>query len=88
MIRAALIAVALTACAAVPDITYVDIDAGANTCPGSRPAYADRCCGSIACKGTNCLAACSDCEASCKGPDLCCPNQQARAVCRPQLQCP
>ena len=79
--------VTMCGCAAVPDITYVD--GGDNTC-GSQivPSYADICCGSVPCKGTGCVGACSDCESSCKTTDLCCPNTQGRAVCRPNLQCP
>ena len=76
------------ACAPVPDITY--IDGGDNTCPGFVPSFADMCCGtspSIPCKGTGCVSACNDCETVCKPTDLCCPNAQGHAVCRPNLQC-
>jgi hypothetical protein len=74
------------ACAAVPDVTYVD--GGDNTCPNAAPlSYADICCGSVPCKGTNCVAACNDCASSCKTTDLCCPNAQGHAVCRPNQQC-
>ena len=75
----------LSACAAVPDVTYVD--GGDNTCPMFVPSFADICCGAVPCKGVNCVAACNDCESACKTTDLCCPNAQARAVCRPNLQC-
>jgi hypothetical protein len=74
------------ACEAVPDVTY--IEAGDNTCPTAVPtSYADICCGSVPCKGTGCVAACDDCQASCKSTDLCCPNTQSHAVCNPNLQC-
>lgn len=90
MIRAVAIALAVMGmgCEAVPEITYVDPDAGNNTCPSNVPAYADICCKNVACKGTNCTAACDDCVATCTAPDLCCPNSQGHAVCRPSLQCP
>jgi len=78
--------VVVSACAAVPDVTYVE--AGDNTCSASMvPSYADICCGNIPCKGTNCVAVCNDCQSSCKSTDLCCPNAQGHAVCRPNLQC-
>lgn len=75
----------LSACAAVPDVIYVD--GGDNTCPNAVPSYADICCGSAPCKGTGCVAACNDCASSCKPTDLCCPNSQGHAICNPNLQC-
>ncbi len=89
---------ALAACEAVPDVVYVGDDAGdaggdsatipdgANTCPGLVPPYATACCGAIPCSGANCAATCADC-ARCSLLDLCCPNAQNRAVCRPSLRC-
>jgi hypothetical protein len=75
----------LCACASVPQITYVD---GGDNCPSAVPtAYADVCCGPVPCKGTNCPAVCNDCAATCLATDLCCPNTQGHAVCRPNLQC-
>ena len=86
MIRLLLL-LSLCACEAVPDVMYV-VEAGDNTCPASVPtAYADICCGAVPCKGTNCPAVCDDCKATCKTDELCCPNSQGHAVCRPNLQC-
>ena len=85
MIRASALLVFVSACAAVPDITYVD--GGDNTCPTMVPSYADICCNDVPCKGAGCVAACNDCQSSCKSTDLCCPNAQSHAVCRPNLQC-
>lgn len=78
----------LCACAAVPDVTYVD--GGDNTCSSNVVplSYADICCGAIACKGTGCPAACNECESTCKTTELCCPNTQGHVVCRASLQCP
>jgi hypothetical protein len=80
------LALSLTACQAVPDITYVD--GGDNTCPSQVPSYATICCGPVPCFGANCVAAQADCEQTCKPTDLCCPNAQNHAVCSPNQQCP
>ncbi len=84
------IALALSACQAVPDVQYDDggvpgdgaVATDANTCPSLVPSYATVCCGAIACSGTNCPATCNDCQLHCGVFDLCCPNAQNRAVCR------
>ncbi len=71
------------------DETQVDAavgDAGPSTCPNMVPSYATICCGPIACSGSNCVATCSDC-AKCSPLDLCCPNAQNRAVCKPGQHC-
>ena len=76
----------LCACAAVPDITYVD---GGDNCSSNvvPSTYADICCGAVACKGTGCVAACQECESTCTPAELCCPNAQGHAVCKQNLQC-
>ena len=78
----------LTACQAVPDVTYVEVDGGDNTCPSQVPSYATICCGDVPCQGPNCIAASDDCAKTCKPTDLCCPNAQNHAVCSPNTQCP
>ena len=85
MSRVLFVFLSLCACSTVPDVTYVD--GGDNTCPSMVPGFADMCCDAVPCKGTGCVAACNDCEATCKTTDLCCPNAQGHAVCRPNLQC-
>ena len=90
MRRAVFFFVALSACQAVPDVSYVgDSDGGdgGNTCPGQVPPYATQCCGPIPCYGTSCLAACDDCVAHCTLDELCGPNAQFRATCKPTLTC-
>lgn len=102
----ALLAATLAACAAVPDVRFVDdsasdggdasadgpvtdgptLDGAANTCPAQVPAYASACCGAIACSGANCATACADC-AKCSPQDLCCPNSQGKAACKPNGRC-
>jgi hypothetical protein len=90
------LALALSACQAVPDVTFViddaSVDAGSdsgNTCiDGVVPPYATSCCGPIPCYGLYCAAGCDDCVARCTLGELCCPNAQARATCKANLQCP
>ena len=61
-------------------------EAAPNTCPDQVPSYATVCCGPIPCNGANCIATCTDC-AKCSPLDLCCPNAQNKAVCKPSLRC-
>ncbi len=61
-------------------------EAGSATCPNAVPSYATMCCGPVACSGPNCVATCLDC-AKCSALDLCCPNAQNRAVCKPLQHC-
>lgn len=83
---------ACVACDAVPDVSFEDdaaiVPDGGNTCSSIVPAYATQCCGPIACSGTMCTAACSDCVQQCALAELRRPNAQGHVICKANLQCP
>ena len=82
--------VVLSACEAVPSLTFEGEDAGGSVmggqCPASMPQNATCCgpgntvpCYGNYCSGTNCTTGCS----TCSPPDVCCSKNATNVVCLP-----
>jgi|HubBroStandDraft_1064217.scaffolds.fasta_scaffold16657_4 hypothetical protein len=59
-------------------LSVENIDAG---CPGSEPADAGICCGSVPCSG-DCAGRCPECESTCTSPGTFCCAKMNNILCR------